>query len=64
VVNMASNTLGVKRKLDDQAPECRSCEATEAVDLWIYVDLSRLWDKRSIGRLLAEVHASELQVIS
>jgi hypothetical protein len=36
--------LGVKIKLDNQAPECRSHEATKAIDLWIYVNLSGPWE--------------------
>jgi hypothetical protein len=67
MVSPTLTTLGVKRKLDDQAPERRSREVTEAIDIWIYMiymDLSLPWYKRSIGMLLAEVRASEIWAIS
>jgi hypothetical protein len=64
---MVSPTLTTPRSKKETRwpnPECRSREATEAVDLWIYMDLSRPWDKRGIGRLLVGVRASELWAIS
>jgi hypothetical protein len=51
MVSPTLTTPGVKRKLHNGPLECRSCEATEAIDLWIYVDPSRPWDIRGIGRL-------------
>jgi len=46
VVILVLTTLGVKRKLDSQFLECRIHEAIESLDLRIYVELSKSWDKK------------------
>jgi hypothetical protein len=45
VVSPTLPTPGVKRKLHSQTHEFQSHEAMEAIDLGIYVYLSRPWDK-------------------
>jgi hypothetical protein len=45
MVSLMQTTPREKRKLHIQTPEIQGRKETKAVDMGIYVDLSRLWDK-------------------